>query len=69
MAENKSMEQKLRRTLEKLGYALTKSRKHNWSYDDQGGYMIVDNSINGVVAGSHFDLSLDDAAAWIEQNS
>ena len=69
MAENKNREQKLRRTLKKFGYALRKSRKQNWSYDDQCGYMIIDIRTNGVVGGMRFDLSLDDVAEWIEQNS
>lgn len=69
MAENKNREQKLRRTLSKFGYALRKSSKQNWSYDNQCGFMIIDIRTNGVVGGMHFDLSLDDVAEWIEQNS
>lgn len=69
MAENKNREQKLRRTLSKFGYALRKSRKQNWSYDDQCGYMIIDIRTNGGVGGMRYDLSLDDVAEWIEQIS
>ncbi len=69
MDENKNREQKLRRTLKKLGYVLRKSRKSNWSYDDQCGFMIIDSRTNGAVGGMRFDLSLDDVAEWIEQNS
>ena len=69
MAENKNREQQLRRTLNKFGYALRKSRKQNWHYDNQCGFMIIDIRTNGVVGGMCFDLSLDDVAEWIEQNS
>ena len=69
MAENKNREQQLRRTLKKFGYALRKSRKQNWGYDNQCGFMIIDIRTNGVVGGMRFDLSLDDVAEWFEQNS
>lgn len=59
MNENKKQEQKLRRQLNKAGYRLCKRGD---------GYMIVDVSINGIVAGSNagvgYELSLDDVADW-----
>ena len=66
MTENKKLEQRLCRTLRKLGYELHKSRKRNWSCDDQCGYMIIDTSTNGVVNGTLFDLSLDDVSEWVK---
>lgn len=63
MNEN-TMERKLRRTLNKAGYALHRSRRKVLSYHDQGGYMIVDTSINGVAAGPNYDLSLEGVAEW-----
>ncbi len=64
MSIEKSMEQKLRRALAKEGYRLHKSRAQDWSCDNQQGYMIVD-SCNWIAAGEHFDMSLDDVAAFV----
>lgn len=56
----------IRRRLYSLGYQLFKDRSRNWSLHHQGGYMIVDYHINGVVAGADYDLSLDDVIDWLE---
>lgn len=61
----KNMENKLRRALYKAGYSLHKSRKAI-SADNLGGYMIVMNTINGVAAGSRFELDLDDVKDFLE---
>ena len=66
MNENKNLEQRLRRALYKLGYGLHKSRKRNWSYDNQCGYMVYDISTNCALAGVRFDFSLDDVSDWLE---
>lgn len=58
-------EQRLRRALRKSGYALRKSRRQQWSYENQCGYMIVDTCLNAVISGAHYDLSLDDVADWV----
>ena len=62
----KSLEQKCRRVLRKEGYRLCKSRSRNWKLDDQLGYMIIYAPYNYVVAGSRFDLSLDDVVEFTE---
>ena len=59
MTANKHLERKLRRALDKCGYALHKSRAM-LSPDNLGGYMIVDLQTNAVGGGSRFELSLDD---------
>ena len=64
MSEN-TREQKFRRALRKNGYALHKSRAKNMSLDNMLGYMITDYFANFVVAGSRYDLSLDDVGEWI----
>lgn len=65
MTVNKNREQRLRRALNKCGYALRKSRKAI-SPDNLGGYMIVDLQTTGVVDGSRFELNLDDIQAWLD---
>ena len=62
----KSLEQKCRRVLQKEEYRLCKSRSRNWKLDDQLGYMIIYAPYNCVVAGSRFDLSLDDVVEFTE---
>ena len=62
---NKNLEKKLRRALNKHGYALHKSRKP-FGLDNLGGYMIVDIYNNAVVAGARYDLSLEDVSEWLE---
>lgn len=56
----------VRRRLYSLGYQLFKDRGRNWSLHHQGGYMILNYYINGVVAGADYDLSLDDVIEWLE---
>lgn len=64
MFTKKALEQRLRRKLIKAGYAMHKSRR-NINPDNMGDYMIVDLCRNYVVAGSRFDLSLEDVQEWI----
>lgn len=60
MSNEKNREQRLRRALNRAGYAMHKSRKEI-SIDNLGGYMIVDNYTNAAVFNSgRYDLSLDD---------
>lgn len=65
MNTNKNQEQRLRRELNKAGYALHKSRRAV-SPDNLGGYMIVDLSGNYVVAGSRYELDLVDVENWLK---
>ncbi|MBW1953846.1 MAG: hypothetical protein JRI66_12335 [Deltaproteobacteria bacterium] len=60
-------ENRLRKKLARLGYALRKDRARIRTWDHQGGYMIVDPYRNMVVAGDRFDWNLDDVAAFIEE--
>ena len=64
MSTEKSLEQKLRRTLRAAGYELHKSRVRNIHLDDLGGYCISRN--NWLVAGERFQLTLSDVAEWAE---
>lgn len=67
MSTEKNLEQKLRRALTKEGYQLRKSRARNWSSDNQQGYMIVNPYYNVIVAGSQYDLSLQDVLAFVNE--
>ena len=67
MSTEKNLEQKLRRALTKEGYQLCKSRARNWSINNQQGYMIVNPYYNVVVAGSQYDLSLQDVLAFVNE--
>lgn len=62
---NKNMEQQLRRALNSIGYALHKTRRPI-SLDNMGDYMIIELSKNAVVAGSRYDLTLDDVTEWLD---
>ena len=61
----KNQERKLRRALMVEGYSLRKSRKPI-SIDNMGGYMIVDTFSNCVVAGSRYELTLDNVFEWLK---
>ncbi|WP_022762612.1 hypothetical protein [Butyrivibrio sp. AD3002] len=56
----------LRHKLNKLGYSLRKSRVNNINLDNLGGYMIIDTYGNYVVAGSRFELTIDDVISFLE---
>lgn len=56
----KSRENRVRRQLAKQGYRLCKSRTGGVYLNNLGGYMIVNANYNIVVAGSNFELSLED---------
>ena len=61
----KAKESRLRRQLAKMGYILRKSRIRNWHGDNFGGYMIIEARYNGIIAGSRFQLSLDDVEQFV----
>ena len=54
------------RALHKDGYSLRKSHARRWSYDDQCGYMIINDHFNSVVAGSRFDLTLEEVEDYCD---
>lgn len=66
MHTQKALEQRLRRELMKAGYTMHKSRRC-LSPDNMGGYMIVNLYGNYIVAGSRFDLSLEEVQGWINE--
>ena len=58
-----SMELSLRRMLRKAGYTVQRSRS-SIDPDNLGGYMVIDLASNTVVAGSRYELSLEDVWKW-----
>lgn len=62
---DKAIEYKIRRRLTAAGYRLVKSGARAPSFDDLGGYRIVSLKDNAVVAGDHFELTLDDVRDWM----
>ncbi len=67
MLVEKSRENKLRRALHKLDCSLHKSRAPI-SIDNFGGYMIIDDYIYAVIAGSRFELDLDDVEEFVKNS-
>ena len=65
MLSEKSRENKLRRALYKADCLMRKSRA-DISIDNFGGYMIVDVKTNAVIAGSRFNLDLDDVEGFVK---
>lgn len=62
---NKARESRVRRKAKRLGYVVTKSRWRVGTYDNCGGYAIVDPDTGGLVAGFRYDLEIDDVEAWL----
>ena len=62
---NPSDDAHLRRLARRNGYMVRKSRWRLGSIDNFGGYMLVDPDTNGAVAGTRFDLTGDDVAAYL----
>lgn len=64
---DKARENALRRQARRLGLVLRKSRARHWSIDNQGAYVLFDAAGGGVVTGSRWELTLDEAAAYLER--
>jgi hypothetical protein len=58
-------EQRVRRSLKRIGYRLHKSRCRLGSIDNFGGYRIIDSDTNFVVLGVRYELTLDDVERWV----
>ena len=66
MKNEKTIENKLRRRLLKMGYLLRKSRR-GFNRCNLGGYMIIDADCNAVIAGRDFALDIDDVEQFINE--
>ena len=69
MTTEKSREARLRRIAKHYDLELRKSRTQNWHIDDCGQYQIADPHINGIVAGSRFDMTLDDVEEYFRDEA
>ena len=67
MENEKVQENLFRRKAKRLGLRLVKSRVRSININDHGGYMMVDNQNNFVVAGSKFDMDLEDVNNWLNE--
>jgi hypothetical protein len=64
-------EKRLRKLVQKRGYALKKNRSRTREHSGYGKFMIVDRNINAPVAGhtpSLFSYDLDQVDAWLGQH-
>lgn len=62
----KSRENRARRRLEKMGYALQKCRNRTDIYH-YGQYRIIEISTNAIVNSESYNMSLDDVERFIEE--
>jgi len=61
-------EKNLRKKLDKQGVILRKSRNtKNQNADDLCGYMLIDKTTNTVVAGSRWELTLEDIERFVSK--
>ncbi len=63
--DEKRREGRLRGRARTAGFRLKKDRARNYSSDHQGGYMIVNDWVNTIVAGEKFNMSLDDVEEFL----
>ena len=64
----RAVEARCSKALKNMGLLLRKSRKRkNFTVDDLGGFMIVDQAGNYVVAGSKYDMTLSDVLHWLSE--
>ena len=65
---SRTLENRLRRALNRRGLTLTRSRRRDPAALDFGGYMILDTETNAVVAGGSprpFFMTLADVEVWM----
>jgi hypothetical protein len=63
-------ETSVRRLAARMGYSVMKSRTHDESRPDHGGYMLVDVRNNAAVIGAHpfaYGASLEDIESWLRR--
>jgi hypothetical protein len=61
-----SLEARARRLASHLELRIAKSRvRKHFHGNDKGGYMIIDNWRNQVMAGEHYDMDLPEVMEWL----
>lgn len=56
---------RLRRLAKRSGHMVRKSRWRLDTFDNHGGYMLVDADRNRLVAGDRFDLTGGEVVEWL----
>ena len=72
MTDEKVLENRLRRIAERRGWRLEKSRRRDPNAVDFGGYMLVDDMKNAVIAGGDpfaYSLDLSQVEDWLATTS
>lgn len=59
---------KMRKVLQENGYTLIKSRVRVANPDNLGGYQIIHNGYNAIVAGSRYELTAGEVLEFILDN-
>lgn len=59
-----ALEGKARRAAKALGLVARKSRWRAGTIDNLGGFMIVNPTLNAILAGEKFDLSAQEVIDW-----
>jgi hypothetical protein len=57
MKIEKKLDSLVRRSAEKVGCIVRKDRSRIDDFEHQGGYMLLDASTKGILAGSHYELT------------
>ena len=66
--DERGREQRLRRQAKRQGIVLRKSRvRVHQTADDLGEYMLLDARFNSCLAGSRFDMTLDDVEKYLSE--
>jgi hypothetical protein len=60
MTTDKVQENYYRRWAKRLGLILQKSRAKKWSWNDEGGYRLVEDHDKAVALGPNWELTLED---------
>jgi hypothetical protein len=63
---DKAKENRLRRQAQRLGLIIKKSMARNIGINNLMGWMIIDGQTNSVVAGSRFELNLEDVENYLK---
>ena len=65
---NQNQERQIRNALRKAGFLLVKSHAKVWSLDDMQEYKILDGFSGNIVSGEGFNLTLEDAMEFLEED-
>ena len=64
--DSKALEARARRAAKRVGLRATKSRCREDTFDNRGGFNVVDPYINTVVAGVRYDMGAEEVIEFCE---